>query len=836
MLPKCYRALLSYASIIGDAGKRSAAAGSMQFPFLSRNRKETEIMARTFRKALSLLSALTLLTGSLSMNAYAEESGGGSHTGDPVSVAQIGDTPYASLSAAVSAANEAGEKTTIELLRDITFDAEKALSIDGDITITGPHTIFRGEYDGTFFSVSAGASLTLTGGLTLDGSNDWSLDEEKYEAALRKAELIPTADYEAAQYTVPQENGTIATAYMICVSGGTLKLLDVTIQNNYGKNNCGIVKASAGSAVTLEGVQITHVACTRSSGLAVDASGENITVSMNDDTRIDGNFVGGNHGIFKLYYGATLDFNGGSVTNTRGWSSNGIAIGMYHASVTMRGGEISGNSSLSGIPREMDATESQNHRTGVIYVHSASTFTMTGGTIKNNIGYESGGVDALYTLANSTAIITGGTIIDNTSLIDTGYHDVFGGGGDQYGTAISGGIYTQDVRDCDPSEAIDNLCAKGYTCIPYEESEREDDYIVLPYYTVSYYAVSYELSFDRPFGTPTMRPVCTLVRQEKLYIPEDLYWYEADLFANNGTACTVTDNEKGSIDAWYTQPTLSPDTHYDFGTEVLGNVKLYGEWFRPTRPSSPSRPSAPENSSADEGSNEQTALSAVPSVFSDDHYAYIIGRDDGLIHPEASITRAEVATIFFRLLKDEVRSAALTCRNPFPDVSESAWYNTAVSTMAAMGILKGDADGFFRPDDPITRAEFAAVAARFDTSGSKEGVSFRDIAGHWAESDIRLAAANGWVKGDRGLFRPDDLITRAEAMALINRVLHRTPESEDDLLRSMIVWPDNMDTDKWYYLDVQEATNSHDYARKADAAYEYWTHLIENRDWARLEQ
>ena len=226
----------------------------------------------------------------------------------------------------------------------------------------------------------------------------------------------------------------------------------------------------------------------------------------------------------------------------------------------------------------------------------------------------------------------------------------------------------------------------------------------------------------------------------------------------------------------------------------------------------------------------------VPNVFSSDHYAYIIGYNDGLVHPETNITRAEVATIFFRLLNDATRRQYLTGENNFSDVKPEMWFHTAVSTMAAMGIVNGYPDGTFHPNANITRAEFAAIAARFDTGGNTAGASFRDIHGHWAQKEILLAYNNGWILGyEDGTFRPNRNISRAEAMTLVNRVLQRVPEHRNDLLDGMTVWLDNKNTAKWYYLAVQEATNSHDYGRKQNG-YEYWLALKENRDWAALEQ
>ena len=220
----------------------------------------------------------------------------------------------------------------------------------------------------------------------------------------------------------------------------------------------------------------------------------------------------------------------------------------------------------------------------------------------------------------------------------------------------------------------------------------------------------------------------------------------------------------------------------------------------------------------------------------DDHFAYIIGRDDGLVHPEATITRAEVATIFFRLLTDEARAEYLTETSPFHDVAPDAWYATAVATMEAMGIVEGRAPAVFDPDAPITRGEFAAIAARFDSAPYDGADRFTDIGGHWAAEYINQAAVKGWVEGQTdGSFAPDRSISRAEAMTLVNRVLGRLPETADDLLDGMITWPDNP-PGAWYYLAVQEATNSHDYGRKADTVHETWTGLQPVEDWTRYEQ
>ena len=191
---------------------------------------------------------------------------------------------------------------------------------------------------------------------------------------------------------------------------------------------------------------------------------------------------------------------------------------------------------------------------------------------------------------------------------------------------------------------------------------------------------------------------------------------------------------------------------------------------------------------------------------------------DGKVHPKGNISRAETATIFFRLLKADIRDGNLTADNDFSDVSDGQWHNKAISTMAKLGIVKGRRADSFDPDASITRAEFAAICARFNTKPVENNGSFSDISGHWAENEIERAAAFGWISGyPDGTFRPDARITRAEAMTMINRVLCRMPQSESDLLDSMVTWPDNKPSD-WHYLAVQEATNSHDFNRQARSA------------------
>ncbi len=304
--------------------------------------------------------------------------------------------------------------------------------------------------------------------------------------------------------------------------------------------------------------------------------------------------------------------------------------------------------------------------------------------------------------------------------------------------------------------------------------------------------------------------------------------YKISFETNGGTACTnvfyrsgrnitlsmlpVPEREGYTFAGWYMDAGLNEKA--DTFT-LRKNITLYAAWTAVEAPGG----------------------EYVPELLNGaDHFAYIIGYPDGTVQLNGSITRAEVATIFFRLLKDEVRDENLTYENDFVDVQEGAWYNGPISTLTALGILNGKDGDVFAPNSDITRGEFAAIVSRFAEKSAEVAHDFDDVDGHWAESDIYKAAAFGWIKGyEDNTFRPDTEITRAETMTLINRVLGRVPETTSDLLDDMAKWTDNKNEDTWFYIAVQEATNSHDYDRKENG-YETWTKVNENRDWSTYEK
>ena len=277
----------------------------------------------------------------------------------------------------------------------------------------------------------------------------------------------------------------------------------------------------------------------------------------------------------------------------------------------------------------------------------------------------------------------------------------------------------------------------------------------------------------------------------------------------------------GTVDGAVVSGTI-PDL--DDGAAAAHYTNTYhGSWIPPVKPVTPIRPPVDPDK---------------PELNTEDHYAYIVGYEDGSVQPEGDITRAEVATIFFRLLTDESRDAFWSQTNDYTDVPADAWYNNAVSTLSNAGVIDGYEDGTFKPDGNITRAEFATIAVRFFEATYDGGDLFSDIAGHWAQDYINEAANAGIVDGyPDGTFRPQQYITRAEAMTMVNRTIERHPDA-DHLLDDMITWPDNPET-AWYYEQIQEATNSHEYTMNTDNEqnpYEIWTKLLPNRDWSELEK
>ena len=265
------------------------------------------------------------------------------------------------------------------------------------------------------------------------------------------------------------------------------------------------------------------------------------------------------------------------------------------------------------------------------------------------------------------------------------------------------------------------------------------------------------------------------------------------------------------FDGWYTDKTFRH--RYDFSTPLTEDITIYAKWFLIVLPG-------------------VTVKKNTPKLNTADHFAYVQGYPDGTVKPAGNITRAETAAILFRLMDDASRKTYYSTKSGFRDVASGSWYNTYVATLNNAGVITDSSNGYFRPNEAITRAELAAMLAKFsETTGAAN--YFNDVsAKYWAANAIAICAKLGWITGyPDGTFRPDKNVTRAELMAMINRATGRAPKSADAFLTGMKTWVDNT-SDKWYYLDVQEATNSHSYTVKGS---ETWTALTSDPNWSLYE-
>lgn len=265
------------------------------------------------------------------------------------------------------------------------------------------------------------------------------------------------------------------------------------------------------------------------------------------------------------------------------------------------------------------------------------------------------------------------------------------------------------------------------------------------------------------------------------------------------------------FDGWYTDKTFRH--RYDFSTPLTEDITIYAKWFLVVLPG-------------------VTVKKNTPKLNTADHFAYVQGYPDGTVKPAGNITRAETAAILFRLMDDASRKTYYSTKSGFRDVASGSWYNTYVATLNNAGVITDSSNGYFRPNEAITRAELAAMLAKFsETTGAAN--YFNDVsAKYWAANAIAICAKLGWITGyPDGTFRPDKNVTRAELMAMINRATGRAPKSADAFLPGMKTWSDNT-ADKWYYLDVQEATNSHSYTVKGS---ETWTALTSDPNWSLYE-
>ena len=791
--------------------------------------------------------------------------GGENNTPAPTFTAKIGDTEYETLDAAINAAQDGA---TIEIGKDITLDNGLAFAGVSELTIKGAENV--------------NPTITL---------NDFGMYLENTNVTFQDIEIVVNAITNAS----PEHTG--GTANLINGSDFTLDNASLTLNgpaNHTGGSGMYLYKKSNLYVTNGSKVEISGFNGNRASGIYADNSEyedmpnrniqvtgrSSITIADCDwhgmtinpiDILIDGYSkidisdcgnvkYGGGLGCY--YGGVTISDHSSLITNDNrgsGWGvfANGMSIdstsSLSACGNTGHGAVLAAKSNISS-----GATVTLNKNMGSgLRVYTGSDYWYGNVTIEEGADFTASG--------NEHGIeILGGGVLDMQDGIVTNNHSSSYGGGlyNRGGDAkISGKAAIcnnhadtagDDIYNCTYTTKKNVSYEPSLTLSPVGENWVLDgcnDPIVGWYQDgedkrwngdaadANYYADEYMVGKEAVSDALALKAAhgkfCNVTYEVTGDIPSDAGAAPAPAKVKMGGSYTVAPAQTTS-QSRYTFSGWRINGVGDVVTEIKDiqqNVNLVGVWsYR-----------SGGGSSGGGGGRKPTVdiPDDVPTGLNgDDHFAYIVGYPDGNVNPGGNITRAEVATIFFRLLTEDVRTANSTQSNSLSDVSRGQWFNHAISTLSSMGIVKGNPDGTFDPDAPITRAEFAAIAARFDDKNTNNTSNFSDIASHWAKDEIGVAANKGWINGyPDSTFRPDQYITRAEAMTLVNRVLNRLPEKSEDLLDDMIKWPDNADTSVWYYLAVQEATNSHDYSDKSDAdKYEKWTKIRDARDWTLLEK
>ena len=585
-----------------------------------------------------------------------------------------------------------------------------------------------------------------------------------------------------------------------------------------------------------------------------------IDILIDDNSKIDisqcGNASYG--GGLGCYYGSVTISNHSKLitddNNGSGWGvfANGLKVDATSSlSACNNKGCGAALASKSKIESGATVTLNENEKDG-LRVYTGSNYWYGDVTIEEGANFT-----ACENKDNGIEILPEGILDMQDGTVTHNHSGTYGGGlYNRGGTAKIGGkavIYNNHAdtagddiySETEPSVSLSQV-NNGWMLDDCKEKYQKEHPIVGWYHDgkekrwngdgkdTEYYADEYEVKAEAVSDALALKAahgqLCSVTYEVTGDIPSDAGAVPAAAKVKKGGSYTVapvqtTSQSRYTFSGWRINGVGDVVTEIK---DIQQDVKLIGVWTR-------------RSSGGGGGSSRPTVdiPDDVPTGLNgDDHFAYIVGYPNGNVEPNGNITRAEVATIFFRLLTEEVRTANSTQSNSLSDVTRGQWFNHAVSTLSSMGIVKGHNDGTFAPNAPITRAEFAAIAARFDDKNTDTSSKFTDIASHWAKNEIGIAANKGWINGyPDGTFRPNQYITRAEAMTLVNRVLNRLPENSSDLLDSMIKWPDNSDASAWYYLAVQEATNSHAYSDKSkDDKYEKWTTIRDARDWTELEK
>ena len=595
-------------------------------------------------------------------------------------------------------------------------------------------------------------------------------------------------------------DGATQGGAIVAYSAGTIELDGVSISENKAQSGAGILALCTAVCNTdirlLNGTAIdANTATGYGGGIYANAIAKELNVTVTNSS-VSGNTAAGGAGIFTYKSGSAVinvDLQSGAVMHNNNAVTNmGGAIYAYNdANINIAANSAVYNNTAAGYGGAIYASASN-----VNIAAKSAVYNNTAATAGDDLFFYSG---TIFTLPNAKDM-SGDRILSSDKLEITGwYHDGWNKLNAAQGSYEPIGRWTAETAD------------------EYVPVENDSHAISLKAAHPLMYTLTYDVTGDLPEGY-TAPAKQTLVKGSSYTVADVPASVSGSKDGVNGTF---------SFNGW----------KKDDGTVLTGeqqltaDLTLHGVW------------SFTKKSSGGGGGGSHKPTVTIPDdvptgLNGDDHFAYIVGYPNGNVEPNGNITRAEVATIFFRLLTEEVRTANSTQSNSLSDVTRGQWFNHAVSTLSSMGIVKGHNDGTFAPNAPITRAEFAAIAARFDDKNTDMSSKFTDIASHWAKNEIGIAANKGWINGyPDGTFRPNQYITRAEAMTLVNRVLNRLPENSSDLLDSMIKWPDNSDASAWYYLAVQEATNSHAYSDKSkDDKYEKWTTIRDARDWTELEK
>ena len=596
------------------------------------------------------------------------------------------------------------------------------------------------------------------------------------------------------------ENGIGGGMYVGTTSNLTLR--NSKLLNNDGAIQGGAIVAYSAGTIELDRVSVSENKAQSGAGIyAMCTAVCNTDIRLLNGTAIDANKATGyGGGIYAYAISNTLSVTAENSSVSGNTAAGGAGIFTYKS-----------GSAVINVDLQSGAVMHDNNAVvnmgGAIYAYNAANINIAANSAVYNNTAKTAGDDLLFngatfTLPNAKKMSGDRILSSDKAEIIGWYHD----GWFKWNAAANDGTGGFDPIDRWTAETADE----------YIPVEKDSHAISLKAAHPLMYTLTYDVTGDLPEGY-TAPAKQTLVKGSSYTV--------ADVPASvSGTKDGV--NGTFSFNGW----------KKDDGTVLTGEQKLtadltlHGVWTFTKKSSGGGGGGGGRKPTVTIPDDVPTGLNG------DDHYAYIVGYPDSTVRPQNGITRAEVATIFFRLLTDETRNANSTKSNSYSDVAAGAWYNHAVSTLSAMGIVKGDSQGKFNPNAPITRAEFAAIAARFDDKANTTAVDFSDIASHWAKNEISAAANNGWINGyTDGTFRPNNKITRAEAMMLVNRVLKRLPETAKDLHNDMIKWSDNSDTSAWYYLAVQEATNSHYYDIKGNK-HEKWSKLRETRDWTELEK